>query len=121
MSWKQDVKYIEQALEDWASWTAGHVEQSAIGYPSSTVEGRAKDGLVRSGQPAGSICPDVMMPPRIARIDRLLGHAPKKIRAIAQQHYVERDRRAGTWYWHRVDSLHVWVHGMLIGAESDRA
>lgn len=117
MSWKRDVKHIEAVLEDWAAWTAGHVEASAIGYPSSTVEGRAKDGLVRSGQPAGSIVPDVMMPPRIARIDRLLGHAPKKIRDIAQQHYVERNRMAGRWYWHRVDTLHVWVHGMLIGAE----
>ena len=42
------------------------MDASAIGYPSSTVEGRAADGLVVAQLPAHSISPEVMMPPRVA-------------------------------------------------------
>jgi hypothetical protein len=111
------IKEIDEMLEDWGFWTAGHVYESAIGYPSSTVEGRAIDGLVASGMPAHSICPEVGMPPRIARIDRLLRLAPRKILATAEQHYVQRDRRTGTWYWTRVELLHMWMHGAHAGSK----
>jgi len=79
--------YAHLALIDWAQWNAGHIDQSAIGYPSETVECRMMAGEIGSSLPAHCICPDVMSGPRIKTVGWVVSVLPSSARLAVRWKY----------------------------------
>jgi len=93
----------------WANWTNNRMERSAIGYPSSTVEGRLNDGLISSGMPAGAIVPDVMMPEDVAKVDRAVKMMPEDLSVAVRGFYLEGEDVSRR----RVNEALVWLSARL--------
>ncbi len=78
-------------LTDWGEWCFAHLDNSNIGHPPCTAEGRAmKEGAGISSGWMGSKCPEVMAPPRIRRVDEVVRRMPGYVRtAIYCKYYPE--------------------------------
>lgn len=85
----QDIlRFADGELSIWGEWTARHIERSPIGYPKSSTESRA--GEAKAPPCSAAIVPNVMMPARVALVDRLIRDAetPTKYRCAIVVHYV---------------------------------
>ena len=64
-------------INEWANWCIKNLDSSCIGFASQTIEGRAKtDAIGIQGSKPGPKSPEVMMPPRVAAVDRALRVLP---------------------------------------------
>ena len=105
-------KDIDKRCERWADWWAGHIDQSAIGYPSKTVEARMMTDAGAGGVKAGCVCPEVMMPPSISATDRIINTMPKRWQTIIIARYVSRERVSKSQYV-ELDRIHHYMMGRL--------
>ena len=97
------IKWVNTWCEEWGTWMAGHLEQSAIGYPRETIEARA--GQQADRMPSHAICPEVMMPPRVSALDRIVSTQPREWGLLCWRIYVWRDH-AGRRDYDRIHVLH---------------
>lgn len=90
MSKSNKLENAHRDIEDWARWIITHIDNSAIGYGKRTVEARMmSDGVVvQQCNVMGAICPDVMMRPDIARVDRIIPQLPLLLYQLALCKYL---------------------------------
>jgi len=105
------LKEADYRWEVWADWWASHIDQSAIGYPALAVEARMSEHP-GDKPPAHSISPEVMMPPRVAEIDRLYRCMQADWLPIIRRRYMERVLLKRREYV-ELDRIHHWTAGRL--------
>jgi len=101
------LRNTHNAVLDWAQWIVQHIESSAIGYPSKTVEARMMKEGGTGKAPAKCIVPDVMMPHYVAVIDRAVRSMPAELYAIIELKYL----KTGHPSRHKVDAALTWING----------
>lgn len=94
-----DKRLVAGLINDWAEWLRQYESGNPVGYPSSTVEGRAMAGELPSGRPARAIVPRAMMPRAVAEIDRLMrsGLMPEHMTTALRVRYFPPDDDGGVW------------------------
>ena len=86
MRQKQWKKELHNSLVDWSDWIVRNIDSSAIGYPSTSPEERAKQGPGAGCYQA--ICPEVIMPSHIATTDRAYKLMPKELQVVVYYKYL---------------------------------
>jgi hypothetical protein len=107
------IKRIDAGWERWATWVSRHVDQSAIGYPSRTVEARLMSEAGVSCGPPCSICPDVMMPSSVSRFDHVFQVLPKRWKILVLVKYMTNNKKITKKQYLELDRLHYWTDGRL--------
>ena len=104
------LQRVHDALVWWAEWHHTHIEMSAIGYPSMTLERRMMDGrLCSGGAVACSIAPEVLMPRSIARVDRAVREMPAELAGAVRRNYLEGEAVPR----HALDAALHWLAGRM--------
>ena len=109
------LKHIDGMLQDWVEFTTRTLENSGIGYSSSTpIYTLMRFGTRPDPRPAGSIVPMLRRTPdAVARIDKVLRVLPDDLLDVVRSHYVTRECRKTAAYYRRLDQLHFTVQGAL--------
>jgi len=94
------IRWVNTCCEDLATWWDLGPGQSAIGYPGSYDLSEHRSGNSQS------ICPEVMMPERVAWLDRILRGQEDKWVNLFNQHYIDRKPGRGGYYFVKLDRLH---------------
>lgn len=108
------LKHIDAGWEDWADWISRHIERSAIGYPSQTVESRMMEAAGADRCKPGSISPEVMMPPRVSKYDRVYNAMNGQWQHLIHLRYTERKRKLSRGQYRELERLHYWTDGQLL-------
>ena len=98
--------YLQWAHDDcveYADWCSRHLEVSAIGYPQMTAEASAGQG--KGSNKPSTICPEIMMPCRVARVDHAVCAMPRNLREVIYRKYFD-SKDVGR---HTLESALTWI------------
>lgn len=105
------IDRIDILIQDWADFNIDCFQRSPIGYPKASPEGRAGEG---GSSVAGSMCPEVIMRERVAKLDRIYKdeHFPNKWKKIIQKKYIDNEKLTRREY-QILDPMHHFIDGRM--------
>ena len=81
-------RVLEDRLYEWAIWEERVFDQSSLGYPNRTMEGRMARGDVGGGggRPKSRV-PNLEVPRHLKAIDKAISGMPHDLRLAISSHY----------------------------------
>lgn len=105
------IEKIDILAEEWADFVLRCFERSPIGYPKGMAEESNSSGV------PGSLCPEVIMRPRIEKFDRAykaMKDEDSNYQRIIDKKYKHREKLTNRDY-ELLHEVHVWVRGYFRG------